>query len=100
MSADSKGADLFIQVTALSGGTNSAPAYEWAVEVNNPTDQPVTSMLRQTHGAAGLDFGTQTVTLAPGEHKPAVPIGSADGPPERTTTATVDPPTGRSRSRR
>jgi hypothetical protein len=83
VSADLAGAGLFIQVTALSGGTDAAPGYEWAVEVNNPTDQPITSTLRQRMALPGLNFGTQTIALAAGEHR--VLYRSAVAPTPTTT---------------
>jgi hypothetical protein len=94
VSADAKGANLFIQVTALAGGTNDAPAYEWSVEVNNPTDQAVTSTLSQRMALPGLNFGTQTMTLAPGEQKVLFRSAPPTVPPTRTNTATATrPPT-------
>jgi hypothetical protein len=81
VSADPHGANLFIQVTALSGGTIGAPDYEWVVEVNNPTDQPITSMLTQRMALPNLSFGTQMVTLAAGEHRQVYRSAPVSGPP-------------------
>jgi hypothetical protein len=67
--ADSQGQDLFIQVTALSGGTITNPQYQWAVAVNNPTDSPITTVLTQNMALPDFYFGTQPVTLAPGEQR-------------------------------
>jgi len=69
VSADARGANLFIQVTALAGGTDVAPGFEWAVEVNNPTTAAVTTTLTQRMALPNLAFGTQTITLAAGEHR-------------------------------
>jgi hypothetical protein len=87
VSADASGANLFIQVTALSGGTAVAPGYEWAVEVNNPTDAPVTTTLRQRMALPNLSFGTQAITLAAGEHR--VVYRSSAAPPPATPTPTT-----------
>ena len=67
--ADARGQDLFIQVTALSGGTVTNPQYQWAVAVNNPTDNPITTVLTQNMALPDFSFGTQSVTLAPGEQR-------------------------------
>ena len=67
--ADGRGTDLFIQVTALSGGTAAHPAYKWYVDVNNPLDHAVTATLRRSMDLPGFSFRTQDVTLAPGEHR-------------------------------
>jgi hypothetical protein len=97
VSADLAGAGLFIQVTALSGGTDAAPGYEWAVEVNNPTDQPITSTLRQRMALPGLNFGTQTIALAAGEHR--VLYRSAVAPTPTTTAPAFSPTPTKSPSR-
>jgi len=89
VSADAGGSNLFIQVTALSGGTDSAPVYEWAVEVNNPTDQPVTTTLRQRMALPNLDLGNRTITLAAGEHR--LVYRSAPAPAVPTQTAVTAP---------
>jgi len=67
--ADGRGQDLFIQVTALSGGTKAFPTYQWYVDVNNPTDQRIESTLSQNMSLPGLQFPTTDITLAPGEHR-------------------------------
>jgi len=67
--ADAQGRELFIQVTALSGGTAAYPAYTWSVDVNNPTDDPITTVLSQNMSLPGLLFPTTALTLAPGEHR-------------------------------
>lgn len=67
--ADSRGRDLFIQVTALSGGTQAFPDYRWHVEVNNPTDAPITTVLSQNMNLPGLQVPSSQVTLAAGEHR-------------------------------
>jgi hypothetical protein len=81
VSADTRGSSLFIQVTALSGGTDGAPVYEWVVEANNPTDQPITSTLMQRMALPNLAFGTQTVTLAAGEQRVVYRSALAPAPP-------------------
>lgn len=67
--ADGRGHDLFIQVTALSGGTQAFPNYQWYVDVNNPTDVPITTVLSQNMSLPGLQFPNTQITLAPGEHR-------------------------------
>jgi hypothetical protein len=69
VTADTRGKDLFIQVTALCGGTDANPAYEWTVEVNNPTDQPITTTLHRNMDLPGFAFSTQDLTLAPGDDR-------------------------------
>jgi hypothetical protein len=64
VSADERGRDLFIQVTKIS---DHGPA--WHVSVNNPTEQPITTTLRTTMPADGLDLAEQTLTLKPGEYR-------------------------------
>ena len=98
VSADWRGANLFIQVSALSGGTSAAPGYEWTVEVNNPTDEAVTTTLRQRMQVPGLSFGTQTVTLAAGEHRLLYRSATA-APPTPTRTAAFSPTPTKSPSR-
>jgi len=66
--ADGAGKDLFIQVTQLAGGTSRAP-FTWYVAVNNPSERPVTTTLRQTMALPGLKLDTQKVALKPGEHR-------------------------------
>jgi hypothetical protein len=67
--ADRRGEDLFIQVTALSGGTTARPDYKWYVDVNNPLDHPVTTILTRNMDLPGFPFQTQSMTLAAGEHR-------------------------------
>jgi hypothetical protein len=67
--ADARGTDLFIQVTALSGGTNANPAYEWAVDVNNPTDHAITTTLQRNMDLPQLAFTAHEITLAAGEDR-------------------------------
>lgn len=62
--ADPAGRDLFIQVTRL---TEQPP--RWHISVNNPTDQPITTVLRQTMDVPGLQFEPRTVTLRAGEYQ-------------------------------
>jgi hypothetical protein len=62
--ADAAGRDLFIQTTHI--GENPQ---RWHVSVNNPTDKPITSRLRQAMPLPGLAFGKRTVRLAPGEYR-------------------------------
>ena len=86
--ADVQGQGLFIQVTALSGGTTTNPQYQWAVAVNNPTDSPITTVLTQNMALPGLNFGTQQVTLAPGEQR-LLSASSGSGATLPTGTGTV-----------
>jgi hypothetical protein len=105
---DTQGQNLFIQVTALSGGTITNPQYQWAVAVNNPTDSPITTVLTQNMALPDFNFGTQRVTLAPGEQRlisassgsaAALPtvtwtVGSAaiaTATPKATSTRTIPP---------
>jgi hypothetical protein len=67
--ADDRGRDLFIQVTALSGGTDVESTYRWYVAVNNPTDEPITTVLSRNINLPDLNFGTREITLASGEHR-------------------------------
>jgi hypothetical protein len=69
--ADSpEGKELFIQVTALTGGTGDPPAkYTWAIEVNNPTDRTISTTLRKVMDLPGLeDLTTKKLDIKPGEH--------------------------------
>jgi hypothetical protein len=83
--ADAQGQDLFIQVTALSGGTITNPQYQWAVAVNNPTDSPITTVLTQNMALPDFYFGTQPITLAPGEQRL---LSAASGSAATLPTAT------------
>ena len=67
--ADARGKDLFIEVTPLSGGTTANPDYRWSVTVNNPTDQPIATVLSQTMGLPNLQLDAAEITLAPGERR-------------------------------
>ncbi|HVO27025.1 MAG TPA: hypothetical protein VMW56_25725 [Candidatus Margulisiibacteriota bacterium] len=67
--ADSHGKDLFIQVTALRGGTERNPAYLWYVDVNNPLDTPISTTLKRNMDLPNFAFASETITLAPGEHR-------------------------------
>jgi hypothetical protein len=98
--ADARGQDLFIQVTALSGGTITNPQYQWNVAVNNPTDSPITTVLTQNMVLPNFHFGSQAVTLAPGEQRLfsaslewAMPVSTTAGivPPLATATPTTTP---------
>ena len=71
--ADRRGQQLFIQVTALSGGTKVNPVYRWYVAVNNPLDEPVTTVLSRNMDLPGFDFDTREITLQPGEHRVLMP---------------------------
>jgi hypothetical protein len=66
--ADDRGKDLFIQTTAM---TDPKPGVEpaWHVSVNNPTDQPITTVLKNNMQLPGMKFTEQAVTLKPGEYK-------------------------------
>jgi len=91
VSAGVNGANLFIQVTALSGGTNAAPGYEWVVEVNNPSDQPISTTLTQMMTLPGLNFGTQAITLAAGEQRVVYRSTPTTPAPMPTVTRTSSP---------
>jgi hypothetical protein len=69
VTADVRGRDLFIQVTAVSGGTAVNPEYKWYVDVNNPMNQTITTTLRRNMDLPNFPFETRQVTLAPGEHQ-------------------------------
>ena len=106
--ADARGRDLFIQVTPLSGGTTANPDYNWSVVVNNPTDQPIATVLSQTMELPNLQVDTREVTFAPGESREMINSRSALSrqrsaslqAPTRTATPTATPtdPFGSSRS--
>jgi hypothetical protein len=64
--ADAHGKDLFIQVIALTDPTPGADTL-WHVAVNNPTDQPVTTVLENNMHVPEVTFTRQPVQLAPGE---------------------------------
>jgi len=89
VSADASGAELFIQVTALSGGSAAAPEYSWIVEVNNPTDHPITSTVTQNMSLPNLNIGPQTLTLAAGEQRVLFQWAYSGDPPAPTATATI-----------
>ncbi len=62
--ADAAGKDLFIGVMHL----RDKPA-QWCVSVNNPTDQPITSLLHQAMDLPGFIFPDTKITLQPGEYR-------------------------------
>ncbi len=66
--ADSQGKELFINVIRLQGHP-SPNRCQWQVSVNNPTDKPITSRLRQAMKLPGLIFAERKVTLRPGEYR-------------------------------
>ncbi len=66
--ADAAGNELFIQVTRLNDGIDGNPPL-WHMSVNNPTDKPVTSILKRAMEIPGLDFTEEKVTLNPGEYR-------------------------------
>jgi len=78
--ADARGSELFLQVTALSGGTRDYPDYRWQVDVNNPTDQPITTVVSQNMALPGLQFAEREITLAPGEYRVLCCESSAAAP--------------------
>jgi hypothetical protein len=69
ITADARGRDLFIQVTALSGGTDRNPEYQWVVAVDNPTDHPVSTRFTRNMDLPNLRFASQELTLAAGEYR-------------------------------
>jgi hypothetical protein len=75
--ADPRGNDLFIQVTALRGGTEPSPAYLWYVDVNNPLDVPISTTLKRNMDLPNFAFGSEEIVLAPGEHR--VVYGGSSG---------------------
>ena len=68
ITADAAGHDLKIQVTALQSPRDGKPG-SWHVSVNNPTDQPITSVLQRQIDLPGLRFQTSQITLKPGEYR-------------------------------
>jgi len=94
--ADSRGQDLFIQVTALSGGTEAFPDYRWHVDVNNPTDQSITTVLSQNMNLPGLRVPTGEITLPPGTHRVVCCDGeesaALQSPPRAADTQRQDRP--------
>ncbi len=94
---DARGREMFVQVTALSGGTQAFPLYQWYVDVNNPTDQSITTMVSQNMPLPGLEVPSQEITLAPGEHRVLCcdqPQTRRFGNEERPDTAQPDTTTG------
>jgi hypothetical protein len=85
--ADARGADLFIQVTALSGGTRDFPDYQWHVDVNNPTDRAITTVLSQNMALPGLRFPDREITLEPGEFR----VLCCESPSADHSNRTADP---------
>jgi hypothetical protein len=79
--ADARGGELFVQVTALSGGTRDYPDYQWHVDVNNPTDHVITTVVSQNMSLPGLQFPERELTLAPGEFRVLCCDGRADDRP-------------------
>jgi hypothetical protein len=94
--ADSRGQDLFIQVTALSGGTEAFPDYRWHVDVNNPTDQSITTVLSQNMNLPGLRVPTGEITLPAGTHRVVCCDGeesaALQSPPRAADTQPQDRP--------
>lgn len=64
VTADSKGKDLFIQVTHV----NADPP-RWHVSVNNPTDKPIIARLRRAMDLPGFTFRDQRITVNPGAYQ-------------------------------
>jgi hypothetical protein len=62
--ADSKGKDLFIQVTKV--GVNPD---RWHLSVNNPTNDTITTPLWTTMDLPGLKVPAGPLTLKPGEYR-------------------------------
>ena len=58
---------LIVEFTMLS----DAPA-KFHLAVNNPTDQPITTTLRQALPVPGLNFPDQKLTVQPGEYKQVI----------------------------
>ncbi|MFV2070479.1 MAG: hypothetical protein ACC645_26225, partial [Pirellulales bacterium] len=61
--AGPEGRDLFIQVTRVH---DDPPRYH--VSVNNPTDKPVVTTLRNAMGLPGINFHSKRVVLEPGQY--------------------------------
>jgi len=67
-------AELFIQVTQISGGTfmkdrKTIQPFQWHVSVNNPTDKEIAATLTKNIKLPGLDFPEQNITLKSGEYQ-------------------------------
>lgn len=74
--ADERGEDLFIQVTALTGPfKNGNRQPKWHVSVNNPTDQPVTTLLKRRIALPGMQFDEVEISLKPGEYRVLEHVG-------------------------
>jgi hypothetical protein len=71
----------------LSGGTEAFPDYRWHVDVNNPTDAPITTILSQNMRLPDLQFPDTQVTLAPGEHRALCCQGDTSAAPSRGSIA-------------
>ena len=71
--ADERGKEVAINVMHLF---DDPP--QWQVDVNNRTDKPVTTKLKQAMELPGLDFEEREITLAPGEYK-VLPAKAASG---------------------
>ena len=62
--ADERGKSIAINVMHLFDDPS-----QWHVDVNNLTDKPVTTKLKQAMDLPGLDFEEREITLAPGEYR-------------------------------
>jgi len=61
--AGPEGKELFLQVTKVGQQPD-----RWHVSVNNPTDRPITTTLKQAMDLPGLGLSETTITLQPGEY--------------------------------
>ncbi|HEY3397171.1 MAG TPA: hypothetical protein VGM19_05860 [Armatimonadota bacterium] len=81
--ADAAGTELVIQVTCINDGDAKTPP-AWHVSINNPTDKPITTTLKQVMNLPGLTYAQEQVTVAPGEYrvlnKPAPPTAATAAP--------------------
>ena len=62
--ADGAGQDLTINVMHLFDQPG-----QWQVDVNNTTDHPITTTLRQAMPLPDLDFPDTPITVQPGEYR-------------------------------
>ena len=64
ISADERGKDLTINVMHIFDNP-----HQWHIAVNNTTDKPITTTLKQSMDLPALEFGEMDITLQPGEHR-------------------------------
>ncbi|HCD31308.1 MAG TPA: hypothetical protein DER01_02810 [Phycisphaerales bacterium] len=63
--ADEQGAELFIEVVCLKDAQKGASP-QWHVSINNPTDQVITTKIRQVIKLPGLNLYQQKISIKPG----------------------------------